>query len=1234
MKNKIFTLSIIFFLVTSSLFSQNSIININNNELTPSAITVPYYESFYNTSIPALWTTSQSSLFSFVNDGNQPYYVVALNQGSMVQFAGYSSSSGTVGYLRSPEFSNLITGMEVNFWFYRQNGSNGHPGSLSVYANSTTEITNAVLLTTIPRVYTKVPSEVSPGWYRYTAVLPADTFKYIIFKFYSDHTANMYLDEISFTDPVGCTNPPVNSVNIQSFNSNSVSFNWQKGSSETMWEVAYKKSSEINWTTTTSTDTFCTINGLIPSNLYQVKVRATCAQGGTSLWTFQKSFFTVCDPIQTIPYLMTFDSVPLNSLPTCYQTILDPNASIQTVTLSGTNQGLDFFSYNSDNNCILILPPFQDSINSLRVKFKVVAGSQSYTAYIIGYLTDYNDPYSFEYLAGGNPLSNNWYFCDFNTLTSLTGNERFAIEMRGILGYHVRIDSLMVCNPDPCLPPLRLNSDHVQSNQATLHWTPSPYGTPTNYDLQYREIDSSNWILIPNVNPPYILSGLSAQTTYYYKVKSNCFPNITQYSQIDSFTTQCNSTYYDQFSETFEFMLPNNCWEMKSGYLLDTGNASLQTSSGGWALSNGFETSAALANLSLYYHYWLITPPIDIGDGSTLKQLEFDMAVTEESSTGQGNIGLSPNARFVVLISTDYGETWNTDGILRDWNNNNGTHFNTVNNTLQTKAIPLFDSLTMSNYSGIVKFAFYAYISDPEYGYDNNIHIDNIKINPYSSCLKPRILSGTNITTSSIQLNWTQTGTASSWIVEYGPEGFVLGSGISQASTQTSCVINALQPATRYDFYVKSVCGLGDTSVFSFKKTICTACYNEQLPYYESFNLNMIPNCWKQQNSSSLNERWSLSQTNFAGGNSNELKCSKKNADGTSRIISPAIDFTGINEAILFFKYFLDAYGEGILLKVQTSADMNIWTDQPFSISTGQNNLGPTTCMVNLHSLNGVRYIAWVVDGYFYQIDAWYIDDVCITTNSLYCPPPSNLVMGNQTLNSVQVLWTPAGSESQWEIFYKPTTSSTWSSAIVNGSPNYTLTSLTPLTSYHVKVKAICDQVQSSFSNTLIFTVANQYTILASHDENSTITPSGNLYVNQGDNLSFTFSALQGYNIESLLVDGVNQNPIPTSYTFTNVQANHSISVLSISNEINTHENSNEIELFPNPANNYFDLKVNPNILQTRFCRVINVFGQVVKAFNIENEVTRVNIEELPKGMYLIIIDAKHDLVSKKLIKN
>ncbi len=67
-------------------------------------------------------------------------------------------------------------------------------------------------------------------------------------------------------------------------------------------------------------------------------------------------------------------------------------------------------------------------------------------------------------------------------------------------------------------------------------------------------------------------------------------------------------------------------------------------------------------------------------------------------------------------------------------------------------------------------------------------------------------------------------------------------------------------------------------------------------------------------------------------------------------------------------------------------------------------------------------------------------------------------------------------------------------------------------------------------------------TITATAGSGGSISPSGEVTLEQGANQSFTISANSGYQITDVTVDGVSVG-IRTSYTFTNVTANHTIEV-------------------------------------------------------------------------------------------
>ena len=81
--------------------------------------------------------------------------------------------------------------------------------------------------------------------------------------------------------------------------------------------------------------------------------------------------------------------------------------------------------------------------------------------------------------------------------------------------------------------------------------------------------------------------------------------------------------------------------------------------------------------------------------------------------------------------------------------------------------------------------------------------------------------------------------------------------------------------------------------------------------------------------------------------------------------------------------------------------------------------------------------------------------------------------------------------------------------------------------------------VTTNHTITASFTI-NGYTITATAGPNGTISPSGPVSVNSGASQTFSIHGNTGYFVDSILVDNVSKPP-DTTYTFTNVTANHTI---------------------------------------------------------------------------------------------
>ena len=640
------------------------------------------------------------------------------------------------------------------------------------------------------------------------------------------------------------------------------------------------------------------------------------------------------------------------------------------------------------------------------------------------------------------------------------------------------IDNITI-TPLSCSSPTNLMVTAITTNSAQLTWSHPTQSSE--FIVEYQFQGDTVWNTLSTLDTTAVLTQLLPSSYYIAKVKAVCTPGDTSFVSYEVyFMTLCNPMTPPTSPEPFLNMLPSSCWEMKSGLLPATGNATLTDQGWGWYIRNTLPSTTAAVNMySDDCKYWLITPSVDLGVGAIQYQLDFELARTAYEAASLGNLNLSPNARFAVLISTDNGQTWNANGILQEWNNTTGTPFSSLNNTLQTQSIPLFDSVAMAPYSGVVRFAFYAYEYDVSYNFDNDIHIDNFQIVPFNSCLRPTALTASNVALNSLDLSWTPNGSASEWQIEYGPTGFTQGTGAYLSATSNPFNITGLTAATTYDFYVRSICGVGDTSYWSALLTVATQCPPFSLPFSESFSSILMPTCWTQTITGSIfSNVWAVYDLSEIGMNGNGMVNEMVMGYGISRLISPAIDFTGVPFATLSFEQVYFDIDGVTTLKIQTSSDLVNWVDQPYTYIQNGGMVGPETASVLLSLTGGVNYIAWVIDG-DQEMIGWAIDDVSITATTITCPAPTNLQVSLVSGSSATATWTPGGTETSWQVDYKLSAASNWTTANTS-TPTFTMTGLQGNASYMVRVKAICTEDESPFTPNVTFsTVGIDENVLA-----------------------------------------------------------------------------------------------------------------------------------------------------------
>ncbi|MBP1673700.1 MAG: hypothetical protein H6Q25_1515, partial [Bacteroidetes bacterium] len=629
------------------------------------------------------------------------------------------------------------------------------------------------------------------------------------------------------------------------------------------------------------------------------------------------------------------------------------------------------------------------------------------------------------------------------------------------------VDNVSI-QPLTCASPHGLVYSNVTAYTADLTWNNFPVGAE--YVIEYKEASASVWNQISTLDTTYQLPLLTPSTTYNARIKAVCTPGDTSFaSNMVTFTTACVALVPPTIAEPFATMTPSICWTLKQGLLPATGNANLSPITYGWTTRTSLGQSTAAVNMySTSCQYWLITPSIDLGTGTSQYQLEFDLAITDYYNSSVSNMDLSPNARFVVLISTDNGNTWNSTGILKDWNNSTGIPFSTLNNTLQNQTIPLYDSVAMAPYSGIVKFAFFAFENDGSYTYDNDLHIDNFKVMPFNPCMTPTLLNVSNITANTVTLDWTEPSTSTAWNIEYGPAGFTQGTGTVVPVTSHPFIVPGLTDATMYDFYVQSDCGSGNFSNWSSKITATTTCLPiTTLPWNEGFEsittTNQLPACWSSTNLGTYTYTQTSDYTSYNRVAHTGTKAAYFRYGCDDRFFSPGFQLTAGTAYQFSYWYITDGYTGWNTLELgaysgQTAATLVQAINTVTSPTNGTYvqviaSFTPTT--------SGVYYF-----GIYCQANGvpWYLtfDDLSLTVGAPVCAIPTNLAVSGVTSSTATATWTAGGSETQWEIAYKPTADATWMTAIVNTTPTYILPSLTANTPYDVKVRAICGAGDSS----------------------------------------------------------------------------------------------------------------------------------------------------------------------------
>ncbi|MDO4728746.1 MAG: choice-of-anchor L domain-containing protein, partial [Bacteroidota bacterium] len=276
------------------------------------------------------------------------------------------------------------------------------------------------------------------------------------------------------------------------------------------------------------------------------------------------------------------------------------------------------------------------------------------------------------------------------------------------------------------------------------------------------------------------------------------------------------------------------------------------------------------------------------------------------------------------------------------------------------------------------------------------------------TCPRPNNLTATNINDTSVDLAWTETGTATQWEVVILPTGSAFDDSNAVTVNTNPYTFTGLGSGVLYDFYVRAVCDTNDTSTWSVPITFQTdLCPASQRCAYKFILTDQYGDGWTG-NTMTVSQNGVIIQTlSMSSGSQQEIMVD----------LCDGVPFS------LFWNI-----GGGF------AGEVGIIVENPFQEVLYEKPAGTGQQNSNLY------------------------------TGSVNCTAPTCLSPVNPTVSDVidtqaTFSWTEQGTATQWEIAIEPEGTGAPSgnnSFIVNENP-YTHTGLNPATKYEYYVRAICD---------------------------------------------------------------------------------------------------------------------------------------------------------------------------------
>ena len=791
------------------------------------ATPVPFYEHFDTWSstaadpLPDCWAkrTNYST--------NYPYASTSYNHtpgGSKAMYM-YSTSS-TWSYMVLPLFAPPIDSLQLSFWLYKSNTSYAHRLFVGVMTDPEDETTFQSLDTIVP----------TSNWEEYTVMFNnyTDSGRYIAIMSPNGEYSYPYLDDLTVEYIPDCF--PVFDLAATDITTDSATISWTDTTSISSWIVEYGPHNFVLGTGTivNAFDTTITLSGLTPNTQYDVYVTPDCSSGvaGSDYITFRTYSFDL-----PLPLNCDFEDSTMNAI-WVLENGSNTNAwAIGTATNRGGAKSLYISNNNGASNAYTI------SMSTLSIAYADVVIStpgaygysfdwKCYGESTLDYLRVALIPATVQLNAGtalpsglnATSMPAGWISLDGNAKLNLNGSWQTrsdVIDIQNAGRYHLAfifrcdgsvgtmpppaVDNVMLAYA-PCTRPDSIAISNLTQTTADFSW--SEMGTSTEWQYQ---IDNGTITSVYTTDAS--ITGLTANTSYTFRVRSICGAGDTSFWRVYNFSTPCNYISLP-YSQDFELESTSssttgsafvNCWTR-----LNNG-----TSYGGYPYVSSSSTynHTPSGTKGLYWYNTTTTgtygdyevavlPPVDTTIDISTLQLTFWAKASSSSSSPVFQVGVmtDPNnvSTFVGIDTVTFtGNTWTELTVPLAGYTGNG-HFVAVKS----------DRASWTAY------------------------LDDFLLDYIPTCIAPRNITATENSTSSITVDWVDITPAIEWQIEYGPHGYTRGSAAGTSLTVTShpVTLTSLDTLTSYDVYVRPICTVGDTARWYAPTTLSTAmCDNSNI---------------------------------------------------------------------------------------------------------------------------------------------------------------------------------------------------------------------------------------------------------------------------------------------------------------------------------------------------------------------------------------------------------------------